>query len=175
MDTLQELLIDELKDLWSAEGQLVKALPRMAKAASSDSLKTAFKEHLEVTKKQQERIEKIFADHFEKSPRGKKCAAMEGLIEEGKEIIQEKGDERVKDAALIAAAQKVEHYEIAAYGSAVEHARILGLDEVADLLQETLDEEKETDTELTSLAEEEVNPAAAQAGAEEYEYEEEEA
>ena len=165
MDSLHELLVDELKDLWSAENQLTKALPKMAKGASSPELAKAFREHLEVTKTHVERIETIF-EQFDASPRGKKCKAMEGLIKEGAEVLQEDGEESVIDAALIAAAQKVEHYEIAAYGSAAAHAKLLGLDDVVELLVETLNEEKETDEALTSLAESTVNEEALAVGEE---------
>jgi ferritin-like metal-binding protein YciE len=159
MDTLHELLVDELKDLWSAEKQLIKALPKMGKAAESKTLAEAFREHLEVTKTHVQRIEEAFA-YLEGSYRGKKCAAMEGLIKEGEEIIKEDGAPTVKDAGLIAAAQKVEHYEIASYGTVLEHAKALGLKEVAKLLEQTLSEEKEADDTLTFIAVEEVNPAA---------------
>jgi ferritin-like metal-binding protein YciE len=165
MNSLHELLVDELKDLWSAETQLTKALPKLQKAAHSQALKEALQEHLEVTKNQLNRVERIFKT-LETSPRGKKCAAMEGLINEGQEIIKEKGDGAVIDAALIAAAQRVEHYEIAAYGSAIAHAKLLGLPDMAKALHETLEEEKQADEELTKLARDEVNPAALSASAE---------
>jgi ferritin-like metal-binding protein YciE len=165
MNSLHELLIDELKDLWSAENQLTKALPKMEKAAHSPALKQALQEHLEVTKAQLSRIESIF-ETLEATPRGKKCVAMEGLISEGQEVIKEKGDGAVTDAALIAAAQRVEHYEISAYGSAIAHAKLLNLDDAATLLHQTLEEEKEADELLTRLAKDEVNVAALSAGAE---------
>lgn len=164
MDSLHALLVDELKDLWSAENQLTKALPKMAKGASSPDLAAAFQEHLEVTKNQLARIETIF-EQLDGSPKGKTCAAMEGLIKEGAEILQEDGEDAVIDAALIIAAQKVEHYEIAAYGGAIAHAKLLGLEDVVDLLTETLNEEKETDEALTALAEESINERALAAGA----------
>ena len=160
VDTLEELLVDELKDLYSAEGQLLKALPRMAKAASNPELRAAFEEHLEVTRGQVERLVNIF-EQLGASPRGKKCKAMEGLIAEGKELMQEESDPAVRDAALIAAAQKVEHYEMASYGSVRTWAQQLGLHEVANLLQQTLEEEKATDKKLTQLAESMVNQMAA--------------
>ena len=162
LESLQELLVDELKDLYSAESQLVKALPKMAKAASSPELKAAFEEHLEETKGQVERLVTIFTQ-LDGSPKGKKCKAMEGLLEEGSEVIEAEGDDSVKDAALICAAQKVEHYEMAGYGCARTFATLLGLDEVADLLQETLDEEGNADKKLTELAETVINVEAAAA------------
>jgi ferritin-like metal-binding protein YciE len=156
LGSLHDLLVDELKDLYSAESQLVKALPKMAKAASAPELRQGFEEHLEQTKGQVERLEQIF-ERMEISPRGKKCKAMEGLIEEGKELLKQDAEPTVKDAALIGAAQKVEHYEIAAYGTARTHASLLGDDEAANLLQETLDEEAEADKKLTQLAESVIN------------------
>ncbi|MFN0017657.1 MAG: ferritin-like domain-containing protein [Pirellulaceae bacterium] len=162
LNSLQELLVDELKDLYSAENQLLKALPKMAKAASHADLKAAFEDHLEETKGQVERLETIF-EKLDGSPKGKKCKAMEGLIEEGSEVIEAEGEESVKDAALICAAQKVEHYEIAGYGCARTFAQLLGLDEVADLLQETLDEEGNADKKLTELAETAINVEASAA------------
>jgi ferritin-like metal-binding protein YciE len=168
MESLHDLLVDELKDLWSAENQLTKALPKMAKGASTPELAAAFREHLDVTKTQMQRIEDVFAN-LDASFRGKKCVGMEGLIKEGAEVLKEDGDDMVIDAGLIAAAQKVEHYEIAAYGAAIAHAKLLGMDDVASVLHESLEEEKETDELLTSLAESSVNPAAAQAEAAEAE------
>src|SRR5687768_8433150 len=136
LGTLQELLIEEIKDLYSAENQLVKALPKMAKAAADPTLKAAFEEHLEETRVHVDRLFTI-CEKLNASPKGKKCKAMEGLIEEGSEVMEAKGDESVKDAALICAAQKVEHYEMAGYGCARTFAQLLGLGEVANLLQET--------------------------------------
>ena len=162
LESLRELLVDELKDLYSAENQLVKALPKMAKAAASPELKAAFEEHLEETKGQVDRLVTIF-EQLEGSPKGKKCKAMEGLVEEGSEFIDADGEDSVKDAALICAAQKVEHYEIASYGCARTFASLLGLDEVAELLQETLDEEGNADKKLTELAETVINVEAATA------------
>jgi len=159
MQTLNDLFEDELKDIYSAEKQLVKALPKMAKAATSDDLRSGFEEHLEQTKGHVERIERVF-ELLEKTARAKKCKAMEGLIEEGSELMEEKAEPEVMDAALIAAAQKVEHYEIATYGTLVTWAKQLGLEEAAGLLQDTLDEEKDTDMKLTQLAETEINAAA---------------
>jgi ferritin-like metal-binding protein YciE len=162
MDSLKDLYIDELKDLYNAESQLLKALPRLARKASSPDLKAAFEEHLGQTEGQVNRLEKIFKKLGEK-PTGKTCKAMKGLVEEGKEIIEEDGDESVLDAALIGAAQKVEHYEIAGYGTARTFASMLGEDDAMELLQATLDEEAATDKKLTALAESLVNPEASQA------------
>jgi ferritin-like metal-binding protein YciE len=162
MDSLKDLYVEELKDLYNAENQLLKALPRLAKKASSPDLKAAFEEHLGQTESQVNRLEKIFKRLGEK-PTGKTCKAMKGLVEEGKEIIEEDGDGSVLDAALIGAAQKVEHYEIASYGTARTFASMLGEDDAMELLQETLDEEAATDKKLTALAESLVNPEASQA------------
>jgi len=159
LDTLEDLFVHELKDLLSAEKQLVKALPKMAKGATSQALQNAFKEHLEQTKGQVERLEKIFSI-LGKSPRAEHCKAMEGLIEEGSDLLEEEGSPMVKDAALIGAAQRVEHYEIAAYGTTRTLAELLGQTEAVDLLQATLDEEKDTDEKLTELAMSEINPEA---------------
>jgi ferritin-like metal-binding protein YciE len=156
---LRELYIDELKDLYSAENQLVKALPKMAKAASSEELRTGFQEHLEQTKGHVQRLETIFGQ-LEENPKGKKCKAMEGLIEEGSEAIDEY-EGSVLDAALIGAAQRVEHYEMAAYGTVRAFAEELGETEQASLLSETFEEEKQTDEKLTTLAKE-INPEANQ-------------
>lgn len=161
LETLQDLLVAELRDLYSAENQIVKVLPKMAKAASSPELRDAFEEHLGQTKGQVARLEKVFK-LLDVSPRGKKCKAMEGLIEEGKEIMAEDVEAPVLDAALIAGAQKVEHYEIAGYGCVRTWARTLGHDEAANLLQETLDEEGETNEKLTALAEKGTNVEAAE-------------
>ncbi|MDB5311603.1 MAG: hypothetical protein JWO38_5805 [Gemmataceae bacterium] len=162
LDSLHDLYVDELKDLYNAENQLLKALPRMAKAATHPDLKAAFTEHLEVTRGQVERLERIF-EGLEVSPKGKKCKAMEGLIEEGKELMQEDGEESVLDAALISAAQKVEHYEMAGYGCVRTFATLLGYEDAAALLQETLDEEGEADKTLTGLAETIINVEAGEA------------
>jgi ferritin-like metal-binding protein YciE len=159
---MQDLLVDELRDLYDAERQLVKALPKIAKGANSDQLRSAIEEHLTVTQNQVERLERIF-ETFDERPSGKKCAGMKGLIEEGEEILSAKGEDSVCDAALIGAAQKVEHYEIAAYGTARAHAESLGKKEIARLLQQTLDEEGEADKSLTSLAESLINQEATQA------------
>jgi ferritin-like metal-binding protein YciE len=151
LESLRELYVEELKDLYSAENQILKALPKMIKAASSPKLKAGFEEHLEQTRNQVQRLEKIFQE-LDESPRGKKCKGMEGLIEEGKELIQQDADAEVLDAGLIAAAQHVEHYEIAGYGCVRTYAELLGDTNAAKLLRETLDEEKTTDEKLTTLA-----------------------
>jgi ferritin-like metal-binding protein YciE len=150
-ESLKKLYVDELKDLYSAESQLVKALPKMAKAASSEYLRKGFQTHLEQTKGHVARLEQIFRS-LEESPKGKKCMGMEGLIKEGSEVIGEDFEGAVMDAALIGAAQRVEHYEIAAYGTVREFAKILDEPKHASLLEETLNEEKETDEKLTDLS-----------------------
>lgn len=151
VSSMEELFLDELKDLYSAEKQITKALPKLAKAASSPDLRKAFESHLEETKGHVERLEKAF-EILGKPTRGKMCHGMEGVLEEGSEVLEdtEKGD--VRDAALISAAQRVEHYEIAAYGSVCEYANLLGQDEIAELLEETLAEEKAADEKLTSIS-----------------------
>ena len=159
---LEELLIDELKDLYNAENQIIKALPKMAKAASSPELKRAFERHLEETRRQVERLDQI-GEALDARLTGKKCKGMEGLIEEGKEIMSEDLEDAALDAGLIGAAQKVEHYEIAAYGTARTHASMLGMNKVAKLLQQTLDEEGITDKKLTQLAENIINVEAVEA------------
>jgi ferritin-like metal-binding protein YciE len=164
-NSLRELYIDELKDLVSAEKQLTKALPKMAKAASSKELKQGFQEHLEQTKGHVQRLEQIFA-MLEERASGKKCMGMEGLIKEGAEVMSEDFSDEVMDAALISAAQRVEHYEIAAYGTVAAYADLLGESEQASLLRQTLDEEKETDQKLTELSDE-INVEAEQSGADE--------
>lgn len=159
---LQDLLIDELKDLYSAEKQMVRSLPRMAKAAGSPELRRAFEKHLEETRRHVERLEQI-SDELDRTLTGKKCVGMEGLIEEGKELIEEDLDQDTLDAGLIGAAQKAEHYEIAAYGTARTHAEMLGYAKIARLLQQTLNEEGATDKKLTSLAENIINVEAVNA------------
>ena len=159
LKTLQDLFVHELKDIYSAEKQLLRALPKMAKAASSENLKAGFEEHLEQTRGQVERLEEIFSS-LEVGTRGPKCEAMEGLIEEGASLMEEDAEPAVMDAGLIAAAQKVEHYEIASYGTLVTFARRLGHEEAANLLEQTLEEEKATDVKLTELAETEINAEA---------------
>jgi|SRR5580700_10295979 ferritin-like metal-binding protein YciE len=160
LETLQDLYIHELKDLYSAEKQLIRALPRMAKTARNEQLAAGFKEHLEQTKEHAARIEKILAEH-KQSTRASKCKGMEGIIAEGAEMIEEKADPEVKDAGLISAAQRVEHYEIAGYGTARTYAELLGDNQGAKLLQATLGEEEETDQKLTKLARPSINVAAA--------------
>jgi ferritin-like metal-binding protein YciE len=159
LDTLKTLYMDELRDLYNAENQLLKALPKMAKAASSEELKGAFEKHLGQTRSHVERLEEVFEELGEK-PKGKTCRAMKGLIEEGSEILHKDGEESVIDAGIIVAAQKVEHYEIAGYGSVRTFAQLLGQDKSAELLQTTLDEESETNELLNTLAEDIVNPEA---------------
>jgi ferritin-like metal-binding protein YciE len=150
---LKELYIDELRDLYDAENKLVKALPKLAKAASSDQLRSGFEEHLEQTQGHVARLEEIF-DALGEKPTGKKCAGMAGLVKEGEEIMDEDFSPEVMDAALISAAQRVEHYEIAAYGCVSSWAQLLGESEANALLEKTLEEEKETDHKLTELSEE---------------------
>lgn len=152
MDTVNELFEEQIKDLYNAENQLLKALPKMAKKASSPELKKGFEVHKKQTEEHVERLNKI-AEMWEFKPSGKKCKAMEGLIEEGSEVLEEEGDECVIDAALIAAAQRVEHYEMSAYGTARALAEKLGCKETAELLQTTLDEESDTDKLLTGICE----------------------
>ena len=159
LDTLEKLYISELRDLYSAENQLLKALPKMAKGASSPELKDAFEKHLEQTRGHVERLEQLF-EQLDESPKGKTCKAMKGLIGEGSEILDEDGEESVLDAGIIVAAQKVEHYEIASYGSVRTFANLLGQDEAAELLQSTLDEESEANELLNQLAESVVNQDA---------------
>jgi ferritin-like metal-binding protein YciE len=168
-DGLKELYIEELKDLYNAENQLVKALPKMAKAASSEDLRSGFEEHLEQTRGHVARLEQIFKSLGE-SPKAKKCMGMEGLVKEGSEVMKEDFEDAMIDAALIGAAQRVEHYEIAAYGTVSEFAKILGEDRHVSLLEQTLQEEKATDEKLTELAKE-INPQANQ-GSDEGEEEE---
>ncbi len=156
LDSLKALYIEELRDLYNAENQITKALPKMAKAATSPELKQAFEMHLEETQGQIGRLEQIF-EALGESPKGKTCKAMQGLVEEGEEILKAKADPMVRDAALIAAAQRVEHYEIAGYGTVRTYAKLLKEQKAAKLLQETLDEEGATDEKLTSLAEGGIN------------------
>lgn len=159
---LEELLVDELKDLYSAEKQLVQALPRMAKAVSSPELRRAFERHLEETKRQVQRLDQV-AEDLDVRLTGKKCKGMEGLIAEGKELMEEDLDDNALDAGIIGAAQKIEHYEIAGYGTARTHAEMLGYTKAARLLQQTLDEEGATDKKLTALAENIINVEAVHA------------
>ena len=166
LDSLHDLYVDELKDLYNAENQLLKALPRMAKAATAPELKEAFTEHLAVTRTQVERLDQIFSE-LGVSPKGKKCKAMEGLIGEAKEVLEEDGEPSVHDAALIACAQRVEHDEMAGYGCVRTFANLLGYADAEALLQATLDEEGAADKALSELAATVVNPDALVAAGEE--------
>lgn len=159
IDSLKTLLEEELKDIYSAEKQLLKALPKMVKKATSEELKSALEEHIDVTQGQVERLEEVF-ETLGKPAKAKTCKAMQGLLEEATEIMEEDADDAVMDAGIIAAAQKVEHYEIASYGTVRTWARLVGEEQAAELLQETLDEEGEADKRLTELAESFVNPEA---------------
>lgn len=162
LNSLHDLYVHELKDLYSAETQITQALPKMAKAATSPELKAAFEEHLTQTQGQIQRLEQIF-ENMEGSPRGHKCKAMEGLIAEAQDLLKEDADPRVLDAALIGSAQRVEHYEMAGYGTVRTIALQLGETQAASLLQQTLEEEELTDKKLTTLAESSVNPDAQDA------------
>lgn len=164
LETLRDLFLNELRDIYHAEKQLVRALPRMAKAADSEELRQAFQKHLGETEGQVERLESVFRALGE-AARGKRCQGMAGIVEEGKEILEEEGQEPVIDAALITAAQKVEHYEIATYGCLVTYANLLGEREASGLLKQNLAEEEATDKALTQLAESSINQAAAAARA----------
>ena len=156
LNTLRDLYIHELKDLYSAEKQIIKALPKMVKAASNKQLSAAFAQHLEQTKKQAERLEEILASHNE-TTRGPKCEGMEGVLKEGDEMMMEDGEDEVRDAGLIAAAQRVEHYEIAGYGCAKTYAQLLGHKDDVKILQQSLDEEGATDKKLTKIAKAVIN------------------
>src|SRR2546423_10919768 len=170
-DAMRELYVAELRDLYNAETQLTKALPKMAKAASNSELRQAFEEHLRQTSEQVSRLEQIF-EMLEEKPTGKKCLGMEGLVKEGAETMKEDYEGSIMDAALIGAAQRVEHYEIAGYGTVREFAELLGEDEHVSLLEQTLEEEKQTDEKLTQLAED-INSQAEEGGEESSEEEEE--
>jgi ferritin-like metal-binding protein YciE len=159
LDTLKKLFLNELRDLYHAEGQLLKALPKMAEAASSEELKNAFETHLKETEGHVERLEEVF-ELLEEETKGKVCHGMKGLIEEGSEILEEDGEDSVLDAGIIVAAQKVEHYEIASYGSVRTFAELLGQSEAVELLQATLDEESAANELLNKLAQDIVNPEA---------------
>ncbi len=173
VETLRDVLSDSLRDLYNAETQLVKALPKMAKAASSGQLQTAFTNHLEETKGHVERLDQA-CEKLGIKAKGKTCQAMKGLIEEGSEAIELKGNPNARDAALINAAQKVEHYEIAGYGTARTFAEVLGEKEVAELLKQTLEEERAADEKLTEVAESGLNDEAAEGETAEQEDEEDE-
>jgi ferritin-like metal-binding protein YciE len=164
LDSLEKLFLEELKDIYNAEKQLLRGLPRMAKAAESPELQQAFTKHLKETEGQVQRLERVFQE-LGQSARGKTCKGMQGLMEEGKEVMEKDGEGAGIDAALIAAAQKVEHYEIAAYGCLRTYAQLLGLSQAEQLLQQTLDEEEATDKKLTELGQAGINQAAATAGA----------
>lgn len=159
LDTMQELLCEELRDIYNAEQQLVKALPKLAATVTTSSLQDALQDHLVETEGQVRRLEQIFEVLGHKAA-GKKCKGMEGLLEESSEMTEQKGAELVRDAGIISAVQRIEHYEIAAYGCAITHARVLGLEEVADLLEQTLAEEKHADEKLSIIADQEVNGSA---------------
>jgi ferritin-like metal-binding protein YciE len=163
LDSLEKLFIEELKDVYNAEKQLVRALPRMAKAAESQELQQAFSKHQKETEGHVKRLEQIF-QQLGQSARGKTCKGMQGLLEEGKEVMEKDGEGPVIDAALIASAQRVEHYEIAAYGCLRTYAELLGQDQAVQLLQQTLEEEETTDKLLTQLGESGINEAAAAVG-----------
>ena len=165
LETLHDLWVHELKDLYSAERQLIQALPKMAKAATSDELRTAFENHLSETEEQVTRIEQIL-ESFGESPKGQKCAGMEGLLEEGKDFLKEDADADVLDAGIIVNAQKVEHYEIATYGAVCEYARMMGHTEALQLLEQTLEEEKNADQLLSQIAEGSINALAERDGGE---------
>jgi ferritin-like metal-binding protein YciE len=161
--TLHDAFLDELRDTYDAEKQLLKALPKMAKAAGSEELRAAFEDHLEETRGQLERLEQVFAS-LEEKVRGKHCDGMAGIIDEAKSMMEEDFDDQTMDALLIASAQRVEHYEIAAYGTLCAWAKVMGHEDAAALLEETLDEEKAADEALTALAEGGINEEAADAG-----------
>lgn len=159
LESMQDLLLEELRDLYNAEQQLTKALPKMVEKTASPTLRQAFQAHLRETEGQVARLEQIF-DSLDEKPTGKKCKGMEGLVGEGDDMLSEKGSEAVRDAGIIAAAKRVEHYEIAAYGCAVNFAHLLGRQDIAALLQQTLSEEKAADEKLSRIAEQEVNSHA---------------
>ena len=151
VDTMEKLFVDELKDLYSAENQITKALPKLAKASTSEDLRAAFESHLGETEEQIKRLEEIFT-MLDVSPKGKTCVAMKGLLEEGSEVLEDTQEGAVRDAAMISAAQRVEHYEMAGYGSVRTYAELLGQDEIVALLSETLEEEKSADSKLTEIS-----------------------
>jgi ferritin-like metal-binding protein YciE len=164
LENLRTLFVHELKDIYSAEKQIIQALPKMIRGASSPELGTALEDHLEVTRQQAERLERIFQSLDQSNRISKKCKGMEGLLEEGSELLKEDAEPEVLDAGIIAAAQKVEHYEIAGYGTLVTYARLLGETEAQQLLQQSLAEEKEADQKLSEVAETSVNVAAMARG-----------
>ncbi|MFW6059537.1 MAG: ferritin-like domain-containing protein [Phycisphaeraceae bacterium] len=158
-DSMEDLFVQQLEDIYDAEKRLTRALPKMAEAAHGEDLKQAFNDHLQQTEGHVQRLEQVFSQ-FGKQPERETCEAMKGLVKEGEEMIQAEGDASVRDAALIAAAQRVEHYEISAYGTLRSHARALGRPDVANVLQQTLDEEHQADNKLTEIAEGHINPEA---------------
>jgi ferritin-like metal-binding protein YciE len=160
LNTLKDLYVHELKDLYSAERQLIKAIPKMEKAAKNKELANGFEEHLKQTKQHAQRLERLLGA-LGQSTKGPKCQGMAGIVTEGAEMIEEEGDDEVKDAGLISAAQRVEHYEMAGYGTARTYAELLGDKEGAKLLAQTFEEEKETDEKLTKLAKSAINVSAA--------------
>jgi ferritin-like metal-binding protein YciE len=165
LDSLENLFIEELRDIYNGEKQILKALPKMARAAESAALQQAFTKHLKETEGQVQRLERIFRD-LGQAVRGKQCKGIQGIIEEGKDVLEKEGEGVVVDAALVASAQKVEHYEIATYGTLRTYAELLGHTEAAQLLEQTLNEEEATDKKLTELGEGGINEAAASFGAE---------
>jgi ferritin-like metal-binding protein YciE len=164
IETLEDLFVDEIEDLYDAEQRLVKTLPKMAEAATTDELRTAFEDHLEQTKGHVQRLEEVFAE-LGKDSKKKTCEAMKGLIKEGEEVVSDIDASPLRDAGLISAANRVEHYEIAAYGTARELARSLGLTRSTKLLDQTLEEEKAADSRLTKIAQSHVNPSAMRTAA----------
>jgi ferritin-like metal-binding protein YciE len=163
IETIEDLFVDQIEDLYDAEQRLVKALPKMAEAATSEELRNAFEDHLEQTKGHAQRLEEVFAE-LGKDAKKKTCEAMKGLIKEGDEVSEEIAQSPLRDVGLIGAANRVEHYEIAAYGTARDLAKSLGLGRSANLLEQTLEEEKATDAKLTKIAQSHVNPSAMRAG-----------
>jgi len=172
-NNLREALVDEIRDIYNAEKQIVKALPKMVKGATSDELREAFESHLEETHGQVSRLERVF-ELLDEKPRGKHCAGMAGILEEGSDTLEEDAEDSVMDAMLIAGAQRVEHYEITAYGTCIAWAEALGLNEVAGILQETLAEEKAADEKLSAIAESGINEAATAGESEDDEMDEQE-
>ena len=166
LNNLKDLYIEELRDLYSAESQILKALPKVIEECTSEELRSSLEDHLEQTKEQVERLDEVF-ENLGASAKGKKCAAMEGLVKECQELLSEEMEENVKDAAIISACQKIEHYEIASYGTVCTWAKLLDRDDDLDLLGQTLDEEKEADENLTDVAESNINPEAAEGESEE--------
>jgi ferritin-like metal-binding protein YciE len=168
MESLEDLMQDELKDIYDAEKQLTKALPKLAKKAANEDLREALQQHLQETEGHIERLEQIF-EQLEMPARGKRCEGMKHLIDEGNEMVADAEEDATRDAVMIAAAQKVEHYEIASYGTLRTWANVLGKDDIASLLEETLEEEKAADEKLTAIAESSINEQAANEGEEEEE------